>query len=159
MILPESTGLRRKLFEQVASTLDVHNISLDNVYFMNTPNSAIFITNDSKTIFDYPASNYVVSATRRVLFEKTKYIYKVQNFNSISYVPKEASKTVISKFVNANSFFIGQKENESTFMALKRTMEHYGRQHLLFVYVYDDMIKNIEQGKVIRMALLDVNTI
>ena len=146
-----------ELYSNVATILDQNKIELDGIFFVNTPQSCVYISSDKKNIFDHPASYYSKTATRKVLFEKTNYKYVVRNFSTHTSISKQDGVlTLEAKYIAANTYKVNQRDNENVFTALKKMLEPIKRNFAVFLYVHDNIFTVLEQTNTIRFSIIEL---
>lgn len=136
-----------KLNAYVADLLTIHKISLDNVFFFNTPNFVAFFSQQDDSIMHIPASELTNLVTRKVLFEKCKHKRK---FSLMSDGNNRNGDAIVTKTVSSSLYKFGYYQdsyNKDNFALLKKFLEN--RRHLaFFMYIGEDFMQNIDKGLV-----------
>ena len=147
----------------IANVLSINQVPLDNVFFINTPNSIVFYSSYDKSIMQRPAADYSNFFTRKVIFEKCKQSKKYTCFHNRK---KEISEDNIeTKALSVMNYKLNWNEScygkEFDMMkSLRKFIE--SKSHLpIFLYVdsENDFFETLQKTKKIRVATLDTTVI
>jgi len=154
----KNRGVWENFYSHIADELTRQKISLDNVFFVNTPAFVAYYSENDGTIIDRPASHYAVVCTRTVLIEKNFNKKKEICFYDRQY---KAGDKMLSKPLATFNYRLNW--NESAFgqdfdlmEALKKFLN--SKKHLaVFLYVDASFFDTLKSTKIVRLATLDTS--
>lgn len=143
----------------IANNLAIHDIPLENLYFVNSPGFLIFFTENDRRIIQRPASDYSEFITRRVLVEKSK----INRYECYFHKKRKKDDKIVSQPHSVMSYRLNWKKSfygeefdlmESLRIFLK------SKNHLsVFLYIDSDFFETIKKTSIIRIATIDINLV
>lgn len=148
-----------KFYSYIADVLTVNKIPLDNVFFVNTPNFVIYISEIDKAIIQRPASYYTKLTTRNVIVEKSNSPNK--KFCCYYDMERKSGDKILSKALSSMNVKLNWKKRIGEFSSMEALCKYIkSKSHIpLFFYVDFGFFDTLEKTKIIRIATLDSSLI
>jgi hypothetical protein len=170
--MDDSQKNRDNFHSYIANVLAINKIPLENVFFINTPNSVVLYSSYDKAIMQRPAADYSKFITRKVIFEKCKYPKKYTCFfhrEDVDHVgqviDRPLGEKIISRPIGTMTYALNWNEScygeEFDIMeSLRKFVQK--KSHLpIFMYIdfESDFFETLKTTKRIRIATLDTTVI
>lgn len=152
----KNSGIWDAFYSYIANSLILRGVSLDNVFFVNTPGFVVMFSERDKAIVHKTAASYSNLIVRKVIFEKCIIEKKFTCFYDRQYLPGDKVTTkpfnTITYRLNWNKTAYGDEYD--FFKSISKFIKE--RSHLaIFLYVDDNFFDTMQNTQMIRVALIN----